>query len=522
MGTTTTTSRMSTDGSRLRVSLAMGALATILAACGHDAHEHTGSGLPGHAITHHGDATELFVEFSALASGERTPLAVHLTRLDDYSPVREGVVDVVLSGAGAPEERFRVESPRSPGLFRPTIQPRATGERQLRIRLGSNALTVEHDLGTVVVHDSREAAARSRPPRSPEGGITLYKEQQWNAEFGVEVLREAPLRSSLTAPARVRASADGEFIISAATPGQVRASGRFPQLGDAVSAGDVLATLMARSGTLEDGASLQAERDAARAASSLAEAELARTERLLALEAVAVRRVEVARAEAQAARARLRAADQRVTQLGDASSGGIPLRAPIAGTLAQVHVGIGAAVEAGDPLFHVVDRHELWLEVLVSESDAVRVQDPVGAELELPGATEPVKVEVGRGARLVGVGEVIDPVSRSLPVILALQAPDPRLRVNQRLQARLFTGQVREVLSIPTTAVIDDGGERVVYVMVGGESFARRPVRLGGRDGKRIEVLEGLVAGEVVVARGAMLVRLAAATPEAMGHGHAH
>lgn len=518
----TTKGRMSTEGPGLRVTLALGMLATMLAACGHDAHEHSGSVLPGQAITHHGDATELFVEFTALAAGERTALAVHLTRLDDYSPVTAGVVDVILSGAGAPEERFRVEAPRSPGLFRPTLQPRATGERQLRIRLGSDALEADHDLGTVVVYASRDAAAGSRPPHSPEGEITLYKEQQWNSDFGIEVLRQTPLRSSLTAPARVRASADGEFIISAATPGQVRASGGFPRLGDAVEAGDVLATLMARSGALEDGASLQAERESARAAVSLAEAELSRAERLLALEAVAARRVEVARAEAQTARARLRAADQRVTQLGDSSTGGIPLRAPIAGTLAQVHVGNGAAVEAGDPLFHIVDRRELWLEVLVSESDAVRVQTPVGAELELPGAAEPVSIEVGTGARLVGVGEVIDPVSRSLSVILALQAPDPRLRVNQRLQARLFTGQVRDVLSVPTTAVIDDGGERVVYVMLGGESFARRPVRLGDRDGDRIEVLAGLAAGEVVVARGAMLVRLAAATPEAMGHGHAH
>jgi len=47
-------------------------------------------------------------------------------------------------------------------------------------------------------------------------------------------------------------------------------------------------------------------------------------------------------------------------------------------------------------------------------------------------------------------------------------------------------------------------------------------VRLGDRDGDRIEVLEGLTAGDRIVSRGAIQVRLAAATPEAMGHGHAH
>ena len=46
---------------------------------------------------------------------------------------------------------------------------------------------------------------------------------------------------------------------------------------------------------------------------------------------------------------------------------------------------------------------------------------------------------------------------------------------------------------------IDDGGQRVVYLMRGGESFARVPVRLGLRDGDRYEVLEGLQPGDRVV-----------------------
>jgi cobalt-zinc-cadmium efflux system membrane fusion protein len=47
----------------------------------------------------------------------------------------------------------------------------------------------------------------------------------------------------------------------------------------------------------------------------------------------------------------------------------------------------------------------------------------------------------------------------------------------------VFTGRTRSALSVPATAVIDDGGQRVVYMMRGGESFSRVPVRLGLRDG---------------------------------------
>jgi multidrug efflux pump subunit AcrA (membrane-fusion protein) len=59
-------------------------------------------------------------------------------------------------------------------------------------------------------------------------------------------------------------------------------------------------------------------------------------------------------------------------------------------------------------------------------------------------------------------------------------------------------------------------------VQRGGEAFERLPVTLGLRDGERYEVVAGLQPGDRVVTQGAMRIRLAAATPEAMGHGHAH
>ena len=159
---------------------------------------------------------------------------------------------------------------------------------------------------------------------------------------------------------------------------------------------------------------------------------------------------------------------------------------------------------------------------VLSEADVARLQQPDAVAFDVPGMDAPVEIRAGQNGRLVGVGGMIDPESRSVPVIFALTNPDPRIALNQGVQARVFTGSTRSALSVPAGAVIDDGGQRVVYVMRGGESFSRVPVRLGVRDGDRYEVLEGLKAGDRVVSRGAMQVRLAAATPEAMGHGHAH
>ncbi len=75
---------------------------------------------------------------------------------------------------------------------------------------------------------------------------------------------------------------------------------------------------------------------------------------------------------------------------------------------------------------------------------------------------------------------------------------------------------------MPSSAIFDDGGQEVVYVMIGGETFQRRIVRLGIREADWVQVLSGVEPGERVVSRGAYLLRLASAAPLEAGHGHAH
>ena len=75
---------------------------------------------------------------------------------------------------------------------------------------------------------------------------------------------------------------------------------------------------------------------------------------------------------------------------------------------------------------------------------------------------------------------------------------------------------------VPESAVVDDGGRPVVFSQLAGETFERRPVRLGRREGGAVEVLEGLRAGDRVVIRGAPLVRLAALSTSVPAHGHVH
>jgi cobalt-zinc-cadmium efflux system membrane fusion protein len=82
---------------------------------------------PSQSITHFTDRTELFVEFRSFIQGQASPLAAHLTRLDTFKALEQGRVIAVLSGGGAPDERFEVASPQVPGIFRPVVTPKHMG-----------------------------------------------------------------------------------------------------------------------------------------------------------------------------------------------------------------------------------------------------------------------------------------------------------------------------------------------------------------------------------------------------------
>jgi multidrug efflux pump subunit AcrA (membrane-fusion protein) len=58
-------------------------------------------------------------------------------------------------------------------------------------------------------------------------------------------------------------------------------------------------------------------------------------------------------------------------------------------------------------------------------------------------------------------------------------------------------------------------------VQTEGESFERRPVTVGAREGELVQV-SGVKPGEHIVTKGAHLVRLAALSTSVPAHGHVH
>ncbi|MBI2821030.1 MAG: efflux RND transporter periplasmic adaptor subunit [Acidobacteria bacterium] len=481
------------------------------------------SDLPVISVTRWTERTELFLEYPALVSGAAGRFAVHLTDLRNFKPVAAGKVSIELVRPGESPEVFEVAGPSRPGIFGVDVQPHSPGTYRMAVTLTGPNVTDRHDLGEVTVFASEKEI--SIPEEKPqEETIAFLKEQQWSLDFATEKAAERELRESLTVAGEVRPPSGGEVEVTAPISGRITADSRLPIAGTFVSRGEPLASIAPLPPAPEDRASLELALSEANIALDLARHDRQRTERLLAAGAIPVRRVEEARAAESGAEVRLQSALQKLREYETARQGEgsnsqrtFALRAPIAGIVSELKTPAGSNVSAGESLMRLVAVDPVYLVASVPETEVHRTRALAGAELKVPGDSAPLKV-----GRLVSKSRFVDPQSRTLSVIYEVPNPAGALSVGQSVTLRLFLSGRQRVISIPESAVVDDAGRPVIFVQLGGEAFARRPVTLGVRESGYVQVLEGVGPGERAVTRGAYLIRLAALSTQIPAEGHVH
>lgn len=492
---------------------------------GHAGHDEGADELPGQSVTLWTTRTELFMEYQPLIVGRESRFAAHVTEMamPSFKAVTAGSVTLTLTYADGTKVDATAAEPSNPGIFRPVITPDRAGPCQLTMSITGPQLTDAFPVGGCVVF-ADEAAARAALGEEEEapGRIVYLKEQAWKTDFATVEVAERDLQDGVRASGEIRPVAGREARISAPVGGRVSLAEPVPLIGMPVKAGQLLATIAPRLVTGGDRASLAAEVSAFGAEVDAAKAELARAERLVADQAAPSKTVDEARTRLRVAEARLTGARGRLAQY-DAGSGGrrFQVRSPIDGTLVALEVASGENVEEGQLLLGVIDLDRVWLVAKVFEPDVPRVEGARSAWFTIDGYAQPFAVDEKNG-RLVTVGRVIDARTRTTPVIFEVENQAGKLRIGNFTKVVIATGEPRRGLAIPESAIVDDAGKATAYVMVEGEAFERRTLRLGVRSNGWTEVLEGVAAGEHVVTVGAYDIKLAAASGSVPAHGHAH
>lgn len=479
-------------------------------------------------VTSWTEKTELFMEHPPLVAKQTVRFAVHLTTLADFKALNAGRPAIELTPeSGGAVVMLPGSNPLRPGAFRVEGALPQAGRYKWALTVNAPGLVDRHDLGVTTVFPD-EASAVAQEAKQPHGDattISYLKEQQWTNPFSTVIVREGEVRSSLRVPAVIAPLTGGEAIVSAPSDGRY-ASGALPSIGDRVTAGQVLGRLEPRLGGGDDHATLVAAVAEAKASLDAAGSDQSRAERLLAERAVPARRVEDAKRATAIANARLTAAEARLAQRdevlrsggGAASGNAFVLRAPIAGRIAEVSAAIGASFDEGAPLFRIIRTDRVELQAQVPPGEAPLADAINSIALELPGRTDAIALTPHH----VHDAGVIDPKTRALPVQIEVENRAGQLLIGQTGTAVIYSGRTRKMPVVPKEAVLMESGRAYVFVQVGGESFSRRYIEIGSRDGATIGLQAGVAPGDRVVTRGAYEVQLASAAKGLPAEGHVH
>ena len=338
------------------------------------------------------------------------------------------------------------------------------------------------------------AAQKGRPPALVE----------------VDAVREAPVAQTVPVVGRVVPGEHG--TVAATISGPIAEVGI--RVGDRVAAGDVLIVLArdlpeARLAQRQADESLEAARvRTAEAEVDLVRQELGRLEKLKSSSAFPKAAYDDKRQELVRRRSRVRetaaALDRARVQreMAEIELARTTIRAPYAGVVTGRHAAPGGYVKAGDPVATLVDDQRLEVEADVPADRLSGLFPGLEVLVELDnGSVYPATV------RAIVPDE--NPLTRTRPVRLTPdfgrgRSADPPA-ANQSVVVRVPIGGPENVASVHKDALINRGGETLVYVVEGTPESAQarpRPIRIGEAVESRFVVLEGLRAGELVVVRG--------------------
>jgi membrane fusion protein, heavy metal efflux system len=184
--------------------------------------------------------------------------------------------------------------------------------------------------------------------------------------------------------------------------------------------------------------------------------------------------------------------------------------APFDGTII-VRTGLAVPSQRADPtdvLFMLADLRSVWVSAKVSESDVAKLPRLKDGTFRLTAKGYPNREFA---ARLLSVGAMVDPQTRTVSVLAQADNPDDLLKLGMFVQITLDSSKSEQWLTVPAKAVIELETEKYVFVPSGKHDdhakFALRPVEIGRESGDRIEIKSGLTAGDPVVTSGAFVLK---------------
>jgi HlyD family secretion protein len=174
------------------------------------------------------------------------------------------------------------------------------------------------------------------------------------------------------------------------------------------------------------------------------------------------------------------------------------IRSPIDGVVTDRALYPGEMAAAGTPLLTVMDVSQVIARAHIPQPEAALLKVGDKATISVPGEDNPVE------GKITVVSPALDPNSTTVEVWVQAKNPDQRLKPGTSVQVSMLAQTVPDALLIPAAGLLtaQDGTTSVMVVSADNHAHQKR-VRVGIRQGDQVQIVEGLQAGERLVASGA-------------------
>lgn len=473
----------------------------------HDHEHHHDHDDLGKQITLYCDNYELYAECAPAVVGEQMSVLSHLTRLADFKPINDTILHLTLKQQGVADQSA-VSTPSQDGIYKLSLTPQKTGSASLLWQLADGSV-LRYD--SLVVYESLEAfRANSTTRPTPANSVTFSKEQSWTTDFATEIVTPSTFGEIIKTTAQVISSQGDEQVATSKSSGIVKFAGSDIVEGAPVTKGQRLFVI--ESSGMADG-NMSVRYQEAEADYTLAKSEYERKKSLAEAKVASQSELEHSRAAYERAKA------VYYNLKGNFSPRGSAVTAPVSGFVKSINVHNGGFVEAGQPVVTISQNKDLYLRAELSPRYYNSLKTIKTANIELQDGTR--SLDELNGA-LVSYGKATDASNPMIPVTFRISNTINLISGNF-ISIYIVCDNGNNVISLPSGGIVEEMGNRFVFVQVTPELFEKRMVTTGATDGRRTVITSGLHAGERVVSKGAVMVKLAQSSSALDPHaGHVH
>lgn len=363
----------------------------------------------------------------------------------------------------------------------------------------------DHEGETAEEHAAHSHEAAEEKQHSDE--IIFSKEQAAKTDFKVEEIHPGSFNQVVKTTGQIMAAPGDEAVVAATSSGIVSFTSNKLSEGTSVKKGQSLFQICSKNMAEGDYyTKIKANYEAAKA-------NYDRAESLVKDQIISQKDFEATRLEYKNAKTAYEAISGTKTEKG------VSINTPINGHIKNILVKEGEYITAGQPLATVSQNQRLVLRAEVSQRYYNALKGINSANFKTPYDNQVYELADLNG-RLLSFGKTSDNNSFFVPVSFEFDNKGEVIP-GSFVEVYLISSPIENTMSIPVTALTNEMGVFYVYVQIDDEGYRKQEVTLGANNGKEVQVLKGLHAGDRVVTQGACQVKMASASG-AIPHGHSH